>query len=407
MLIGTRHRHSPAVPSAAEALVLSRDASRSSLLRSAAGAALVDSVEQARRRYRDQPPEFVLLDVTCDDELAALGQLRMADPDIPIIVVLRRGSTGAVVQAMKLGAADVVCAPFESVELESAVSNVLERRQATRDASTLRREVRSQDKHTMLFGSGLAMAELRALIARVVDVDVPVLIQGETGTGKELVARALAAPSLKRGKPFVKINCAALPGELFEAELFGYEQGAFTGAVQAKPGRFELADGGTLFLDEIGEIPLHLQAKLLQAVQDGHFCRLGGRGEIRTSVRIIAATNRDLRQAAADGTFREDLLFRLNVIPMYVPPLRERRQDIPGLAEFFSKRWAVFYDRPYTAMSPALMRDWLQYGWPGNIRELENVIQRNVVLGASAAQPARLFQRPSHAPIEPNHLVGA
>jgi transcriptional regulator with GAF, ATPase, and Fis domain len=249
------------------------------------------------------------------------------------------------------------------------------------------------DKHTMLFGSGTAMAELHDLIDRVVDVDVPVLIQGETGTGKELVARALAAPSVRRGKPFVKINCAALPSELFESELFGFERGAFTGAHQAKPGKFEIADGGTIFLDEIGEIPLHLQSKLLQVLQDGHFSRIGGRDEIHPIVRVIAATNRDLRLAVLEGRFRQDLLFRLDVIPMYVPPLRERRNDIPLLAEFFSKRWAAFYNRPYVALSPEMMRECLQHRWPGNIRELENLMQRTVILGAARALSEALSVR--------------
>jgi transcriptional regulator with GAF, ATPase, and Fis domain len=176
-----------------------------------------------------------------------------------------------------------------------------------------------------------------------------------------------------------------LPAELFEAEMFGFERGAFTGAAHAKPGKFEFAHGGTIFLDEIGEIPLALQSKLLQVLQDGHFWRLGGNREIHARVRVIAATNRDLDHAVTDGRFRQDLLFRLDVIPLWLPPLRERRTDIPALAEFFAKRWAVFYNRRYSAISPEMMEEFLHYGWPGNIRELENLVQRTVVLGSEAS----------------------
>jgi transcriptional regulator with GAF, ATPase, and Fis domain len=219
----------------------------------------------------------------------------------------------------------------------------------------------------------------------VVDIDVPVLVLGESGTGKELVARALAASLLRRGKPFVKINCAALPSELLEAELFGFERGAFTGASHGKPGKFEIANGGTIFLDEIGEIPLHLQSKLLQVLQDGSFSRLGGHGELHPIVRVVAATNRDLNRAVIEGRFRYDLLFRLNVIPMCLPPLRERRDDIPLLAEFFSKRWAVFYNRRYRPISSEMMDECLHYDWPGNIRELENLIKKTVILGTETS----------------------
>jgi len=344
-------------------------------------ALVLEKVDDALRVYEARRPEFVVLDVERSEDLAALEQFRRIDRDIPILAVSTHASAVRVVEAMKLGAADVLSAPFEPKDVDAAIGNMRMHRRSTREMAGVQPEVRTQDKHTMLFGSGDAMAELRRLIDQVVDVDVSVLIQGETGTGKELVARALAAPWLRRGKPFVKVNCAALPGELFEAELFGFERGAFTGAIQAKPGKFEIADGGTIFLDEIGELTLHLQSKLLQVLQDGHFSRVGGRGEIHPIVRVIAATNRDLRQAVVEGRFREDLLFRLNVIPLYVPPLRERRDDIPLLAEFFSKRWAAFYHRPYAAISSEMMGECLQYHWPGNIRELENLMQRTVVLG--------------------------
>jgi two-component system response regulator AtoC len=212
-----------------------------------------------------------------------------------------------------------------------------------------------------------------------------VLIRGESGTGKELVARALAASSPRRDKPFVKVNCAALPTELLESELFGVERGAFTGAMQQKPGKFEFANHGTLFLDEIGDTSLPVQAKLLQVLQDGDFSRVGGTRNLRVDVRVIAATNRDLDRAVADGEFRDDLYFRLNVVSVTLPPLRERRQDIPALTEHFLKEYSVRYNKPYTGISPEAMRLFMEYDWPGNVRELENVSKRAVVLGGDSA----------------------
>ncbi len=234
----------------------------------------------------------------------------------------------------------------------------------------------------LLFGTGRAMAELRGLVAAIADTDVPVLICGETGTGKELVARALASSPRWRGTPFVKVNCAALPDELFESELFGFEQGAYTGADRTQPGKFDAAHGGTIFLDEIGEIPLSHQAKLLQVLQDGHYSRVGGHHERHSSARVVAATNRDLQLDALAGTFREDLLFRLNVIPLRLPPLRQRKPDIPQLVEHFLEHWAAHHKRPRTTPTTAFLERCMQYHWPGNIRELENVVQRIVLEGS-------------------------
>jgi transcriptional regulator with GAF, ATPase, and Fis domain len=233
----------------------------------------------------------------------------------------------------------------------------------------------------MLFGNGSRMAEVRDLIQRVADIDVTVLIRGESGTGKELVARALYAGSPRRDKPFVKVNCAALPTELLESELFGFERGAFTGALQQKPGKFEFANHGTMFLDEIGEMSPPLQAKLLQVLQDGEFSRLGGKHDVHVDVRIIAATNRSLEQAVADGHFREDLFFRLNVVSINVPPLRERRDEIPMLSEHFLKKYSAQYNKPQVVLSAEIMRLFMEHDWPGNVRELENLIKRAVVLG--------------------------
>src|SRR5262249_27764357 len=207
-----------------------------------------------------------------------------------------------------------------------------------------------------------------------------VLVRGESGTGKELVARALYASSLRRDKPFVKVNCAALPTELLESELFGFERGAFTGAIHHKPGKFEFANHGTLFLDEIGDMSPALQGKLLQVLQDGTFSRLGGTRDVRVDVRVIAATNRDLERAVADGRFREDLYFRLNAVSIRVPPLRERREEIPVLTEYLLKKHSVQYHKRCSPLSPETLRLFAEYDWPGNVRELENLIKRAVIL---------------------------
>jgi two-component system response regulator AtoC len=226
------------------------------------------------------------------------------------------------------------------------------------------------------------MREVCDLIERVADTDVTVLIRGESGTGKELVARAVHAASTRRGRPFVKVNCAALPSELLESELFGFERGAFTGAIQHKPGKFEFANQGTMFLDEISEMHAALQAKLLQVLQDGEFARLGGRHDVRVDVRVLAATNRDLELAVADGQFREDLYFRLNVVCITLPPLRQRREEIPAMTERFLDEYAQHYNKPRLALANDTLRLFAEYGWPGNVRELENLVKRAVILGS-------------------------
>jgi two-component system, NtrC family, response regulator AtoC len=234
----------------------------------------------------------------------------------------------------------------------------------------------------VLLGRNEKMREVQDLIARVADTDVTVLVRGESGTGKELVARALHASSPRHDKPFVKVNCAALPSELLESELFGFERGAFTGAIQHKPGKFEFANHGTMFLDEISEMQPPLQSKLLQVVQDGEFARLGGRNDVRVDVRIIAATNRDLEAAVADGHFREDLFFRLNVVCITLPPLRQRRDEIPELTRLFLSQYCEHYNKPLQNLTPETLRLFAEYEWPGNVRELENLIKRAVILGS-------------------------
>jgi two-component system response regulator AtoC len=345
------------------------------------------SAEEAVKRYHAERPAAVILDVVMPgamDGLAALAAFKKIDREVPVIVLSGQGRTTTVVQAMKLGASDFVNKPFDETDLEVPLTNALRQHQLSREVATLREQLQSQSKYKMLFGHSERMAEVQDLIERVADTDVTCLIRGESGTGKELVARALYASSLRRDKPFVKVNCAALPTELLESELFGFERGAFTGAIQHKPGKFEFANHGTMFLDEIGDMSFPLQAKLLQVLQDGEFSRLGGKHDVHVDVRVIAATNKDLEQTVADGQFREDLFFRLNVVSITMPPLRDRREEIPLLCDYFLKKYSVQYNKPYPELSPETMRLFKEYDWPGNIRELENLIKRTVVLGTEA-----------------------
>ena len=257
------------------------------------------------------------------------------------------------------------------------------------DELTRAPELRSHDHsdHTRveLLGHSPMMVRVRELIALVADTDATVLIRGESGTGKELVARSLRASSSRVSKPFVKVNCAALPSDLLESEMFGFERGAFSGALHAKPGKFEFANHGTIFLDEIGEMPSSLQAKLLHVLQDGQFSRLGGQSDVRVDVRIVAATNRRLEEDVADGRFREDLFFRLNVVCISMPPLRDRREEIPTLVRNFLQKYATHYNRPMVELPPGTLESFMHYDWPGNVRELENVIQRIIILGADSS----------------------
>jgi two-component system response regulator AtoC len=319
---------------------------------------------------------------------------------------------------MRLGATDFLCKPFDESELEVVIDKALKQHQLSQEVATLRAQLKEQSRYTMLFGHSRQMTEVRDLIERVSDTDVTVLIRGESGVGKELVARALHEQSLRKDKPFVKVNCAALPTELLESELFGFEKGAFTGAIQHKPGKFEFANHGTMFLDEIGDMSFPLQAKLLQALQDGEFSRLGGKADVRVDVRVITATNCDLESAVATGKFREDLYFRLNVVTITIPPLRDRREEIPCLTDHFLKKYSVQYNKPFPGISTSLSNLFMEYEWPGNVRQLENLIKRMVVLGSEAPivqelqQPAVQFHhwpqssssstpRPTTPPLQP------
>jgi two-component system response regulator AtoC len=383
-----------------QVLVVDDDLAMCGMLRTFLGergysALTMTSADEAVRRFHADRPAAVLLDVVMPgsmDGLAALAAFKKIDKDVPVIVISGQGCTNTVVQAMKLGADDFVCKPFADAELEVLLVNAMKQRQLTQEVASLREQLKEQSRYTMLFGNSERMAEVRDLIERVSDTDVTILIRGESGTGKELVARALHERSLRRDRPFVKVNCAALPTELLESELFGFEKGAFTGAIQHKPGKFEFANHGTMFLDEIGDMSAPLQAKLLQVLQDGEFSRLGGKNDVHVDVRVITATNRDLETAVAEGQFREDLYFRLNVVTISLPPLRDRREEVPFLTDHFLKKYSVQYNKPLTGVSPQLARLFVQYEWPGNVRQLENMIKRMVVLGSETPIVTELLQ---------------
>jgi len=398
-----------------QVMVVDDDLAMCGFLRSFLGtrgytAMTVTNADEAVRRFHADRPAAVLLDVVMPgsmDGLAALAAFKKIDKNVPVIVISGQGRTNTIVQAMKLGASDFVCKPFEDAELEVLLGNALKQRQLSQEVATLRQQLNDQSRYTMLFGNSERMVDVRDLIERVSDTDVTILIRGESGTGKELVARALHERSLRRDKPFVKVNCAALPTELLESELFGFEKGAFTGAIQHKPGKFEFANHGTMFLDEIGDMSFPLQSKLLQVLQDGEFSRLGGKNDVQVDVRVITATNRDLETAVAQGQFREDLYFRLNVVSINLPPLRDRREEIPFLTDHFLKKYSVQYNKPMAAVSADLSRMFMEYEWPGNVRQLENMIKRMVVLGSETAiltelqQPASIFPLRSYASPSP------
>lgn len=325
-------------------------------------------------------PDVVLLDIMMPgvDGFETLRRIREFDADLPVVMLSVVGTTSSIVDAMQLGATDYVNKPFEPEDLELALAAVFESRSHDRQGHA-RQVGAAADSERFLWLSP-AMQRIRDVLEQISETDVTVLIQGESGSGKEIVARAVHQYSDRKDEAFVKVNCAAIPDDLLESELFGYEQGAFTGANFRKPGRFEIAHKGTIFLDEIGEMSPGLQAKMLQVLQDRRFTRLGGNEEVEVDVRVVCATNRPLLEMVRQKTFREDLYFRLNVVNVEIPPLRERREEIPVLCESFLNRYSARYQKPLRSLSSVLIHAFEGYDFPGNVRELENMIKRMVVL---------------------------
>ena len=333
-----------------------------------------------------EAPDVILLDVMMPglDGLATLRALKASRPEAQVIMLSGRNQASTIVEAVRLGAADYVVKPDDpeglgEIALDVAIKNAAEKNRLVSELSELRQQL-SDDEDRSVWGNSEKMRGIAQVIEQVADSDVTVLIRGESGVGKELVSRAIHQRSTRRNRPFVKVNCAALPAELLESELFGHERGAFTGAATTRIGKFEQADGGTLMLDEIGEMKPALQAKLLHVLQDAEFTKLGSNKRVQVDVRVVAATNRDLEKMLTSGDFREDLYYRLKVIELTVPSLRERRDEVPTLTDYFVARYSRKYNRPARPISEELRQLFLQYDWPGNIRELENMIKRVVIL---------------------------
>ncbi len=345
-----------------------------------------NSGEEALRVLRVHNPALVLLDLSTPgmSVLDTLERIKQLKPGVPVIMLSNRHDPDIVFNASKLGADDYLAKPFETRELDLRIDKVLEKQRVPGEGSQLRDQVRRNRDFAGLFGTSPRMEEVKNTIEQVADTTATVLIRGESGTGKEVVARMIYAQSGRFEKPFVKVNCAAIPHELLESELFGYEPGAFTGANRQKLGKFDLANSGTLFLDEVSEMHPALQAKLLHVLQDGGFSRLGGKRDISVDVRVLAATNKRLELAVQDGTFREDLFYRLNVITIHIPPLRERREEIPIFLDYFHRKYSEFYGKQPPPFGEPAISCMMDYAWPGNIRELENLVKRYVIVGNEA-----------------------
>ncbi|HET9705463.1 MAG TPA: sigma-54 dependent transcriptional regulator [Vicinamibacterales bacterium] len=358
--------------------------------------------EEAAAALREAQPSLVLSDLRLPkgDGLGVLRATKELDAELPVIVMTAHGSIQDAVEAMKQGALDFLAKPVDPDHLLLLVSRALEQRRLMGEYRLLKEEAAARRGGRGIIGDAPALKQVLSAIERAAGTDTTVLLEGESGTGKELCARALHDQSARVNGPFVAINCAAIPENLLEAELFGYERGAFTGATQRKIGKFEMAQRGTIFLDEIGEMPLGLQAKMLRAIETKRIERLGGGAPIQVDVRIVAATNRLLRQAVAARQFREDLYFRLSVFPVTVPPLRERKDDIPKLAHHFVDRVSRDVGKKLT-LSPEVLTVLTEHAWPGNVRELQNAIERAVIL----ADGDRLL--PRHLSLAPAQAAAA
>jgi two-component system response regulator AtoC len=339
-----------------------------------------DALQELRM---NQDVSLVILDILMPDMdgMETLSEIRKLSKEIPVLMLSALGQTNTIVKAMKAGATDYLVKPFEEEEIELAITKSLEKKRLLSEISSLRKQLRIDELRGEFIYNSPRMQKVKDLVDQVAETDVSVLIEGESGTGKELVARSLHYKSRMKDKPFVKVNCAALPHELLESELFGYERGAFTGAYRSKPGKFELANNGTIFLDEIAEMDLGIQSKLLQVLQEGTFSRLGGKQDVQVNVRVIAATNKELRKAVEQGTFREDIYYRLNVVNIHIPPLTERREDITYLFEYFLDTYNEKYGKNIQIAKEELYPMLLSYPWPGNVRELKNQVKRLVILG--------------------------
>ncbi len=361
----------------------SREALQKMIAKEGYQVSIAHDTETALEIFGCEAAHLVITDLRMPgrDGISLLKEVKRMSSETEVILISGHGTVETAVEAMREGAYDFITKPLERVVVLKAISKAREKQDLTRENAGLRAQLRSLSDASGFIGNSAAVREVKELIRQVAPTSANVLILGESGTGKEIVANAIHRSSERAGRPFIKVNCAALPETLLESELFGYERGAFTGAVSRKEGRFFLADEGMLFLDEIGDMPMALQAKILRVLQEGEFERLGGNETLKVDVRIVAASNQDLTEAIAERCFREDLYYRLNVIGIHLVPLRERRGDIPLLVEHFLERFSAKNNQPVNVFSRAAVEAMSNYDWPGNIRELENSVERAVVLG--------------------------
>jgi DNA-binding NtrC family response regulator len=358
--------------------------------------------ESGMTLLRENTVDLILTDLKLPgmNGLEFLQAVKRENPALPVVVMTAFGTVETAVEAMKAGASDYVLKPFSLAEMRMVVRKELDVRKLREENRSLREALGKRYSHPNIVARSAKMQEVLATVDRVAPTNSTVLLGGESGVGKDLIARAIHEKSRRASGPFIKINSTAIPENLLESELFGYEKGAFTGANVSKPGKFELADKGTLFLDEIGDIPPATQVKLLRVLQEREFERLGGTKTLKVDVRLIAATNRDLREALEQGTFREDLYYRLNVVPIDIAPLRQRKEDIPDLAKLFISRFAGDSGKPVDSISAEAMQILLNYHWPGNVRELQNIIERGCALAKGTVlerADIHLDQRPTKA----------
>lgn len=340
---------------------------------------------QALRQVREQSYDLVIVDIKMPgmSGLEFLDKARELRPDLLVVVMTAEASMKNAVEAMKRGAYDYITKPFDLEVIDAIIEKVSRARDVSNQVTLLKQELKDRYQvEKNIIGNSAAMREVYKTIGKVAGSDITVLIQGESGTGKELIARAIHFNSTRLGKPFVAINCAAIPKDLLESELFGSERGAFTGATERKIGKFEQANHGTIFLDEIGDMPLDLQAKILRVLQEQEITRIGGSQNLSVDVRVVAATNQELQERVRNREFREDLYYRLNVVPVNLAPLRERSEDIPALVEYFLERACAELEIPTKQCAPEAMELLCSYSWPGNVRELENTIKRGVILSS-------------------------
>ena len=350
-----------------------------------------------------EKPDLILLDIKMPGMtgLEVLEKLNKQNNRPDVIMISGHGDTQYVVDSVKLGAAEFINKPFDVKEVEIHINGVLERSRLKREVTELKTELQSKNAWDNFIGDSPAMGKVKSIIEQVANSELTVLIRGESGTGKEIVARSLHELSGRREQPFIKVNCAAIPRDLLEAELFGYEKGAFTGAHKTKQGRFELANKGTMFLDEIGDMPLELQSKLLQVLEQQEFVRVGGIQNIHVDVRIICATNKNLESAISQRDFRDDLFYRLNEITIFLPPLRERKEDIALLVDHFLQKYNKLYSRNFGGLSTDTTNQLVRFHWPGNIRQLENMLKQ-VVVREDESIVTDLINSASHQVINPS-----